>query len=720
MSLDGEWRFKLYDRPEAVPESVIGDGSTPDQWDTLPLPSHWTQHGHSKPIYTNVQMPFDNDPPRVPKENPTGVYRRSFTLPDGWSDRQTTLYVGAAESVLNVWTNGRFVGMSKDSRLPSEFDLTPHLRSGDNTITLVVIRWSDASYIEDQDQWWLGGVFREVKLTSTADARIADVFARPILHAGNTTGRLEVDVTLGMIAPPAATHRVIASLLDPDGQEVHGLDLVGDVSVDFAAHGNVASLAVELEGVQPWSAESPALYTVVVALHRVGPGGGRVTRPIEVTACRVGFRRIEVADRQLKINGQPVMIRGVNRHEHDETTGKVLTRQSMIRDIRLMKQHNFNAVRNAHYPNDPRWYALCDEYGLYVVDEANVEAHDNYHTLCRDPRWTRAFVERGQNMVRRAKNHACVILWSLGNETGYGENHDAMADWIRQYDPSRPLHYEGAVREGWKQQAPAKYPVGRRATDIVCPMYPEVQDMIDWSIRHDDDRPYIPCEYQHAMGNSNGCFKEYWEAFEKYDGLQGGFIWEWVDHGLKQTTDDGQDYWAYGGDFGEAIHDAEFVTDGLVWPDRRPHPRCHECAKLMQPVGLQWIGGPRLKINLTNKQYFTNLDWLEARWWIEVQGQRVAGGELELGQVSPQTATTLALTDGKRDRPAGEAWLTVQLRSRAKTAWCDRGHVVAWEQFALPTIHEQLPKPPAVSRPCATSKSSRTPGSSRCGCPTVT
>jgi beta-galactosidase len=694
MSLDGDWRFKMFDRPEAVPPDVVEPDTAAAAWDTLPVPSNWTQHGYSSPIYTNIAMPFDNDPPRVPADNPTGVYQRTFALPEAWDARRVILHVGGAESVLSVYLNGTHVGMSKDSRLPSEFDLTPHLRDGQNTLTLVVIRWSDASYIEDQDQWWLGGVFRSVMLYSQADAAIADVHARPTLHDDNATGRLELDITLGFVEPPSTDHRVVASLFGPGGKEVRGLGLVGTVTPDFAAHRNRVELSVELENVHPWSAEQPMLYTVVVALHACDAKGKPKKRSIEQVSCRVGFRRIEVKDRQLLINGQPVMIRGVNRHEHDENTGKVLGRESMVRDIRLMKQHNFNAVRNAHYPNDPHWYELCDEYGLYVVDEANVEAHDNYHTLCRDPRWAAAFLDRAQNMVRRTKNHACVVLWSLGNESGYGENHDAMARWVRAFDPTRPLLYEGAVRTGWRQGPNADYPVGQSATDIVCPMYPAVQEMIDWAVRADDDRPYIPCEYQHAMGNSNGCLKEYWGAFEKYDGLQGGFIWEWVDHGLKQTTDEGESYWAYGGDFGETIHDAEFVTDGLVWPDRTPHPALGECAKMMQPLAFAWSGRRRGRLKVTNKQYFIGMDWLEGVWWIEVDGRRVDEGGFDFGDIGPQASQRVSLDFDPESWPGGEAWLTVQARAAAATPWCEAGHIVAWEQFAL-----SRKAPPATPAP---------------------
>ncbi|MEM1213916.1 MAG: glycoside hydrolase family 2 TIM barrel-domain containing protein [Planctomycetota bacterium] len=697
LSLDGDWRFKLYGRPEAVPADAVAPGHRDQAWNTLPVPSNWTQHGHSSPIYTNIQMPFENDPPRVPDANPTGVYRKSFTLPQAWADRRVVLHVGAAESVLCVWANGAFVGMSKDSRLPSEFDLTPHLKPGKNHLAAAVIRWSDASYIEDQDQWWLGGIFRGVCLYAQDHAYIEDVFAKPTLDKSNRAGSLAVEVKLNFTSEPKDPVFVKAQLFDPQGKAVRGFAKPVRINNDYAIHRNTARLHADLRRVLPWSAEAPNLYTLVVSLHPAGRDGKPAAKAIEHTACRVGFRRIEIGHRELLINGQPVMIRGVNRHEHDPVTAKALSTESMIRDIELMKRHSFNAVRNAHYPNDPRWYDLCDAYGLYVMDEANIEAHANYATLCRDPRYRAAFVDRGENMVRRAKNHACVFAWSLGNESGYGENHDAMASWIRQYDDTRPLHYEGAVRAGWWQGGSAAEEGDRHANTIFGPMYPGIDLMRDWSKRKKDARPAILCEYSHAMGNSNGCLREYWEAFAACDGLQGGFIWEWIDHGLKQVADDGTVWYAYGGDFGEAVHDAEFVCDGLIGPDREPHPAMAECKKLMQPIGFGPLRGNRLSV--TNKQYFTGLGWLTFHWRLEVDGRHIARGAFTPdANTKPQARTTVTL-ELPAKRPAGEALLHVEARAATKTAWCPKGHVVAWEQLALPAPSAKSTLPTRTPRP---------------------
>ncbi len=694
-SLDGDWKFKLYDRPGSVPPSAVSPKTKDAKWDSIPVPSNWTMHGYSAPHYTNVPMPFENNPPHVPDDNPTGVYRRTFKLPADWKGRRTVIHFGGAESVLNVYVNGQFVGMAKDTRLPTEFDITPFVKPGENHVTAIVIQWSDASYIEDQDQWWHGGLYRETFLYSTDQAYLADVFARGGLDDSYTHGQLEVDIKMGFVREPKDTFAITAELLGPDGKPALKQPLTGNLDKNFTYHANTLKLNAALRNVKVWSAESPSLYTLVVSLHKADAKGKPTGKPLEVTATRVGFRTVAVANRELLINGQPVMIRGVNRHEHDDTTGKALSTELMVRDIVLMKQHNFNAVRNSHYPNDRRWYELCDEYGLYMIDEANVETHANYSTLCRDPRWERSFFERGRDMVLRTKNHPCVILWSLGNESGYGENQNVMADWIRAYDPTRPLHCEGTVKAGWFQGTSADRPGGLRASDLVPPMYTGIEQIIHWAKTTTDHRPLILCEYSHAMGNSNGCLKEYWEAFENHHGLQGGFIWEWVDHGIKQVTDDGREYWAYGGDFGEDIHDAEFVCDGLVGPDRQPHPAMAECHKLQQPVGFRAGDLKRGRVTITNKNYFTDLAWLAFEWDVQVDGRSVARGPLSVGAVKPQKSKAVTLGYNLAKLPPGEALVMIRARAAAKTTWCDKGHIVAWEQFAL----SAKLKPRAAAKP---------------------
>jgi beta-galactosidase len=375
------------------------------------------------------------------------------------------------------------------------------------------------------------------------------------------------------------------------------------------------------------------------------------------------------------------MIKGVNRHDHDDTTGKAVSREVMEKDICLMKQFNVNAVRTSHYPNDPYWLDLCDQYGLYVIDEANIEAHAFYYDVCRDPRYTHAFVERVRNMVERDKNHACVIFWSLGNESGYGPNHDAAAGWVRGFDPSRPLHYEGAISR-WTG---ANWEGGQRVTDVICPMYPPIKDIIEWTKNRKDPRPMILCEYSHAMGNSNGSLSDYWDAFEKYDGLQGGYIWEWIDHGIRQTDAKGRPYWAYGGDFGDTPNDVNFCTDGLVWPDRTPHPGLYEFKKLAQPVRVEAVDLAKGRVRIVNKQHFVSLAWLRGLWDLTVDGTRVLDGTLPPLQIGPGESLDITLDLSAADHLTGERFLNFRFQQVEATPWAKAGYEVASEQIALPS-----------------------------------
>ena len=637
-SLDGTWDFKLADRPASAPAALrLARG-----WDPVAVPSLWTMLGYDQPQYTNVQMPFADRPPHVPEANPTGIYHRRFAVPRAWRGRRVVLGFGGVEGVLHVVVNGEPVGISKDARTPAEFDVTNVVRhDGKNELVAVVVRWSDSSFIEDQDQWWHAGISREVYLRA---GRIDDIFVTAGLDDRYRDGTLTVT---GEAEGPLA-----ARLFDPRGREVLAARL---------------PVATEIRAPQQWSAEDPALYTLVVSLDDG-----------ESVACRVGFRRVEIRDRQLLVNGKAILVCGVNRHEHDDVHGRVISRESMETDVKLMKQHNVNAVRTSHYPDDPYWLDLCDRYGLYVVDEANVESHAYYDQICQDMRYTRGFVERVQNMAERDKNHPSIILWSLGNESGYGANHDAAAGWLRRRDPSRPLHYEGAIRGNW--------PGGRGATDIVCPMYPEIADIEAYAQRKDDPRPIILCEYSHAMGNSNGSLADYFAAFERHDALQGGFIWEWIDHGIRQTDDRGRSYWAYGGDFGEERHDANFCADGIVWPDRTPHPALNELKFLSQPVRVEPVDLARGRFRILNRQVFVDLSELRGSWESTADGRVTRRGALPRLKVAPGKTldVELDLGDVSGDvSDAAERFVTFRFFRRRATEWAPAGHEVAWQQFAL-------------------------------------
>jgi beta-galactosidase len=620
-SLTGRWDFRLVRRPEEALR-------LPRRFDAVEVPGLWTMQGFEAPHYTNVVMPFAEPPPHVPDENPTGIYRRRFTIPRRWRRRRVVLGFGGVEGALHVLVNGEPVGISKDSRTPAEFDVTDLVgHDGENELVAIVVRWSDASFVEDQDQWWHAGISRDVWLCSSG---IGDVAVR----AG-------ADGSLSIAADADS-----ARLVDARGRAVVEAEL---------------PLAERVRAPLLWSAEEPHLYTLVVS------------RDGEEATCRVGFRTVEVRDGRLLVNGKAINVHGVNRHDHHDVHGRAVPRETMDADARLMKRFNVNAVRTSHYPNDPYWLDLCDRLGLYVIDEANVESHAYYDELCRDPRYTNAFVERARNMVERDKNHPSVILWSLGNESGYGPNHDAAAGWVRSADPSRPLHYEGAIKYDWSG--------GRAASDVVCPMYASVEEIEAWAERGGDSRPLILCEYSHAMGNSNGGLADYFAAFDRHDALQGGFVWEWIDHGIRRTDERGREYWAYGGDFGDEPNDANFCADGLVWPDRTPHPALFELKHLAQPLRVESARGRRFRIR--NRQDFADLDAFRGEWETTVDGEVARRGRLP------------ALRDGLEVEvpvPAreGERFVTFRFFLRRETAWAPAGHEVAWQQLALPSQRPRL------------------------------
>ena len=718
LDLDGRWRFHLAPNPQTLPADFYARDFDASGWDELEVPGNWTMQGYDKPVYCNVQMPIPNTPPFVPEDdNPTGLYRRAFDLPAEWAGRRVILRFEGVDSAFYVWVNGQVVGFSKDSRLPAEFDITDCVQAGTNTVATEVIRWSDGSYLEDQDMWRLPGLFRSVRVYSLPDVYLADVFAQPTLDAALQDGQLTVVARLGGALGKSDGYRVEMQLFDAAGVPVFER-YVGETYHPSDYRPPHVTVRQPVRAPHHWSHETPALYTLVVVLRDAGG------RPVQHTAHRVGFRRVEVRGRELLINGRAVLIRGVNRHEHDDRRGKALTLESMLADIRLMKQHNFNAVRTSHYPNDERWYDLCDEYGLYVWDEANLETHALYNRLCHDPEWRPAFLERGARMGERDKNHPSVVVWSLGNESGYGANHDAMAGWIRGYDPSRPIHYEGAIAADWHG--------GRLASDIVCPMYPSIDRLVDYARDPRADRPLIMCEYAHAMGNSVGNLKEYWDAIEAYPGLQGGFIWDWVDQGLMKTDADGRPYWAYGGDFGDVINDMNFCLNGLIFPDRTVHPAMAEARKLFQPVAVRAVDLEAGRVEIVNKHDFITLAYLHGSWELAVDGEVVQAGPLPRLRTRPGLSEQVQLPYRRpRLEPGAECFLTLRFRlpdddqggalsagrdlpawarpdsttesaatARSNLAWAGPGQEVAWEQFPLPWTGS-APRPRPVAEPDA-------------------
>jgi len=681
--LNGAWKFHLADRPAGAPAGFEATGFDDAGWDEIEVPGCWQMQGYDKPIYTNVKYPWPAELfPRVPEENPTGCYRTTFEIPADWAGRRVFLTFEGVESAFYLYVNGREVGYSQGSRLPAEFDVTPFVRPGENVLACKVVRWSDGSWLEDQDHWWLSGVYRDVYLTATPPVHVRDFFARPELDADYRDATLHVTAWLAARgAENVAEHTLTATLYDAAGRAVGE---PAKTKLDFRANWEVPAVRLQIPVAGPlkWSAEAPNLYTLVLTLK--DPAG----ETVEAENCKVGFRKVEIRGGQFLVNGKAILLKGANRHEHDDRRGKAVTEESMLADLRLLKQFNFNAVRTSHYPNCPRWYELCDELGVYLIDEANIECHGVYNQPSNLPEWQAAFHQRGSRMVLRDKNHPSVIQWSLGNEAGYGPNHAALAGWIREYDPSRPIHYEGCMHvEGWP----------KLGTDILCPMYPfigfgvdvregEYRRTLEELVTKDADRPGIMCEYVHSMGNSTGNLKEYWDAIRGHRRLQGGFVWDWVDQGLVKTTDDGREYWAYGGDFGDEVNDANFCINGLIWPDRTPHPAMWEMKKVQQPVQFGRFDCAAKTVEITNERSFRDLSDLAGSWTVSADGEVIQSGELPAPTAAPGETETLRIPfERPEPRPGVEYWLRVGFALREDTGWAQAGHVVAWEQFAVPT-----------------------------------
>lgn len=667
LPLIGAWKFEYAPNPASAPAEFYRADFDDSAWDPVAVPGNWQLQGWDKPMYTNVQYPFPVDAAlSVPVEdNPTGSYRRMFTVPVDWAGRQVFLHFAGVDSAFYVWVNGQMVGYSQDSRLPAEFNITSYLQPGENVLAVQVYRWSDGSYLEDQDFWRLSGIYRDVYLWAAPPVHVRDVWAWTEFDDDYRDAQLHLRLKIrNMAAADAAGYTAEAMVYDAEHRPLFGAPLAAPVD---AAAGNESVLVMgkTVANPRPWSDETPYLYHLLVTLRN--PAGA----VLEVQECRIGFREVIIRDGQLHVNGRPVTIKGVNRHEHDPDTGHTVSEDSMRADILLMKQFNINAVRTSHYPNDPRWYELCDEYGLYLFDEANIESHGVWDQLTKDPLWETAFMERGTRMVERDKNHPSVIVWSLGNESGYGPNHVTLADWVHANDPTRPVHYHPA------DDAP---PV-----DILAPMYPTVERIIHMASQPAETRPVIMCEYAHSMGNSTGNLKEYWDAVEAYPRLQGGFIWDWVDQGLRRHTEDGEMWFAYGGDFGDTPHDGPFCLNGLISPDREPHPALWDYKYILQPARFEAVDLALGEIRLTNRYTFLSLTGLKIAWTLVEDGESIQSSEMPAPNIGPGQRATLTIPyQPPAPKPDADYWLNVSLLSAAATPWADAGHEIAWEQFALP------------------------------------
>ena len=660
LSLEGKWKFNFSKDHDKAPRDFYSLKYDDSQWTDFPVPGILELNGYGDAIYSNNGYPwrtqFRPEPPFVEERNNyTGSYRKMVTVPADWKGERIYLHVGSATSNLMVWVNGKFVGYSEDSKVSAEFGLTKYLTPGkENLIAMQVMRWCDGSYLEDQDFWRFTGIAREVYLYARPQAHIADLFITPDLVNNYQDGTLEVKLN----AVGAKGETVMFSLKDKEGKEVAAQTAKvggnGEVKVNF-----------DIKNPLKWTAETPNLYTLYTTLM----DGKQVA---EVVPQRVGFRKVEIKNAQVLVNGQPVLFKGANRHELDPVTGYVVSMDRMLEDIRVMKELNINAVRTCHYPNDPRWYELCDIYGIYMVAEANIESHGMGYgdkTLAKEPTYEKAHLERNESNIKIYKNHPSIIFWSVGNEAGYGPNFEKAYDLVKAYDPSRPCQYEQAGQNG--------------KTDIFCPMYYDYGGCDKYS-QGDNPRPLIQCEYAHAMGNSMGGFKEYWDMVRKYPKYQGGFIWDFVDQGLRVKNKQGKTIYAYGGDFGRyPTSDHNFNCNGIINPDRKPNPHANEVRYYYQNI---WATAKDLKageVEVYNENFFKSLDDVELQWTLESEGKVLANGRNALD--IPAQQKRVVKLDGY-SLPAdvkGEVVLNLDFVLKKAEPMLDAGYAVAREQFVV-------------------------------------
>jgi beta-galactosidase len=690
--LNGDWRFNWVRSPAERPQDFYMEGYDDSGWDFIPVPSNWEVQGYGVPIYLNHPYEFEKNPPFIHHDyNPVGSYRTSFQVPPTWRDREVFLHFGAVKSAMYLWINGQRVGYSQGSKLPAEFNITEFVRPGENLLAVEVYRWSDGSYLECQDFWRISGIERDVFLWAAPRVHVRDFFVKAGLDENYEEGQLEVAVDLrnyGEEAPAPVT--VAMEVRDPEtGSAISSPKIL--INTPALGEEASASMRMGVGPVKPWTAETPNLYDLYLALV------DESADTLEVLRQRIGFRTVEIKDGLLQVNGVPITIKGVNRHEHDPFTGHVMSEERMVEDLRLIKAANMNAVRTSHYPSDPRWYELADEEGLYIVGEANIESHGmGYNpdvTLGNNPAWEPAHVDRMRRMVERDKNHPSVIIWSMGNEAGNGVNFYAAYDWTKARDDTRPVQYERALQD-WN-------------TDLYVPMYSGFQHLEEYA-QSDPERPLVMCEYAHAMGNSVGNFTDYWELIDRYPSLQGGFIWDWVDQGLSKVTESGDSIWGYGGDFGPpgTPSDGNFLINGLVQPDREPNPHYFEVRRVYQWIEAELVDPVSGDVLLTNNYEFRTLEGLGLEWRVLEDGLPIQGGRLSVPNLpAKDTGGVRVPLEAIDPAPGAEYHLTLEVLQNEESGVLPAGTEVAFHQFPLspgPAMEEpnlaDLPYVEAVTR----------------------
>ncbi|MFP4289056.1 MAG: glycoside hydrolase family 2 TIM barrel-domain containing protein [Bacteroidales bacterium] len=685
-SLSGNWDFFFLPTDKGVPANFYKPSFKTRNWDQIPVPSNWEMHGFGTAIYTNIPYPFvPVDPPYVPDDdNPTGLYRTTFSIPAEWQNMQVTLQFGGVSSAYYVYVNGEFVGYSEDSHLPAEYDITPYLKRGENLLAVKVHKYSDGVYLEDQDHWRMGGIHRDVYITASPRVQLYDFFVKTHLNDSFNYGEIRIRPEFRTFENESyENHKLLVHLFNQSGKPIleqpATMDIENQINEKYPPTGNVKFDLINIPVEKPmlWTAETPNLYTVVFELQ---DSNGKT---LEFRSVETGFRRTEFIDGELFVNGKPVLLYGVNRHDHHQYNAKVVSRENMRRDVELMKQFNINAVRTSHYPNDPYFYKLCDRYGLYVIDEANIETHQIGSQLSNDPDWMLAHMERGMRMVLRDKNHPSIIFWSLGNESGYGPNHAAMAQWMKEYDDTRFIHYEGAqLRHGYGGFAAGD----PDWVDMRSRMYHSIHEMVYMANQCKDGRPVVWCEYAHSMGNSTGNLFKFWDAIRSNKRLIGGFIWDWMDQALVKTTENGKEYWAYGGDFGDTlINDENFCLNGIINADQTPKPATWEVKKIFQPLNAKIINAESGIISIDNRHHFLSTDIYNLQWEITANGIVVLEGKTDMPLIEAGQTGRVSLDYQKPDlEPGKDYYLNVYFVRKEETRYADAGHQAAFNQFELP------------------------------------
>jgi beta-galactosidase len=701
-SLNGQWKFHWVKQPSERPVDFYKPDYDVSQWKEIRVPSNWEMEGYGTPIYSNITYPFKRDAPLVtsepPKEytayrerNPVGSYRRTFTVPANWQGRQVFLIFNGVNSAFYVWVNGQKVGYSQDSRLPAEFNITRYLAPGTNTLAVEVYRWCDGSYMEDQDFWRMSGIFRNVELMARSSIYIRDISVITKFDPQYRNATLYYNLEIRNTEQQRKQLSLRSKLLDDRGIAVFNRE---DLTTAMGAgeipdpERAVTTIGSEepIRSPKKWSAEEPNLYTLLFTLSDTT---GKV---IESIPFRIGFRSVEIKDSQILFNGRPLIIKGVNRHEFDPDLGQVVTTERMIQDIKLMKQNNINAVRTCHYPNVKEWYALCDRYGLYVLDEANVESHgygaNEEQRISTGEDYTEAIVDRVRRTIERDKNHPSIIWFSLGNEAGVGRNFEAARNWAKKWHPEFLISYE---------------PGDSRHSDFLCPMYTPPGEMVAYWQKHGRGRPMFLVEYAHAMGNSTGNFQEYWDVIESNRQMAGGFIWDWVDQGIRKKDASGKQFWAYGGDFGDFPNDDNFCTNGLVLPDRTPHPGLAEVKKAYQYIKVEPVDLAAGRVRARNKYLLRDLSGIRGAWELEENGEVIQRGSLPVLKIAAGQAQEIQLAITRPAPKTGaEYFLKVTFTLTADTAWAAKGHVVAWDQLPMPYSARTLPAHDLAAMPSVT------------------